>query len=87
MEKKATLLIQLKDMVSKSLGNIGGKLDKFSAKLDKSKFLFAGVAAASGLLAKVFVSAADKMEQWTISFEVMLGSASAAKIMIYQLIK
>ena len=84
-EKKASLLLELKDKVSKSLGNIGGRLDKFSAQLDKSKFLFAGVAAASGLLAKVFINAADKMEQWTISFEVMLGSAEAAKIMMEDL--
>lgn len=81
-EKRASLLIQLKDKVSKSLGTIGGRLDKLANRLNKSKFLFAGVAAAAGLLAKTFISAADKMEGWTIAFDVMLGSADAAKKMM-----
>jgi len=81
-EKKASLLLLLKDKVSKGIGIIGGRLNKLAGQLDKSKFLFAGVAAGTAFLAKQFIGAADKMEQWSISFETMLGSAGAAKEMM-----
>lgn len=77
-EGRATLLIQLRDMVSKSLTALGGKLDKFTKNLDKSKLVFGAIAAAGALVGKTLLSAADKMEGWTISFKTMLGSAGAA---------
>lgn len=84
-EKKASLLILLKDKVSKGLGVIGGRLDKLTAQLNKSKLVFAGITAVTGLAAKAFIGAADKMEQWTISFETMIGSAEGARAMMEDL--
>lgn len=83
--KKAELLILLKDKISKGLGVIGGRLDKLTVQLNKSKFIFAGITAVTGLAAKAFISAADKMEQWTISFETMIGSAEGARVMMENL--
>lgn len=78
-EKQATLILQLKEFVSGGLSKIGTSLNRFANNLDKSKLMFGAVAAASAFLGKSFLGAADKMEQWTISFTTMLGSAGKAK--------
>jgi len=78
-EKKATLLLMLKDQASKTLGTMGGRLDKFRARLNKSKLILAAIAVGIGAFAKACISAADKIEQWSISFETMTGSALEAK--------
>src|SRR5210317_1622610 len=75
----AELIITLKDKVSKGLGNIGGRLDKLARNVEKSKFIWAGLAGGIAAAGTMFVSAASKMEGWQISFETMLGSADKAK--------
>ena len=45
-EAKASLILQLKDLVSSGLDKIGTKLEKMSEDLEKSKFVFAGTFAA-----------------------------------------
>ncbi|MEA3279478.1 MAG: tape measure protein, partial [Thermodesulfobacteriota bacterium] len=79
VDKKATLIIQLKDLASKGMSRIGGSMAKLGNWVQKNKIQFALLGAGIGFLGKKMLDAADKMEQWSISFETMIGNAGDAK--------
>ena len=76
---KATLEIRLKDMASKGLSKVGMAFKKLGGFIASHKLLFAALGAGVGFLGKKMIDAADKMEQWSISFETMIGNAGLAR--------
>lgn len=55
---------------------------KFGSNLEQAKFIFAGIAGGMTAAGIASVHAAGQMEQWRVSFETMLGSASKAETLL-----
>lgn len=64
--------------LSKTFKNLSKDISSFG---NKTGLLFAGLAASVG----VFLKTAGNFEQWRIAFEVMLGSAEKAKILLKEI--
>lgn len=86
------VIINATDNASKVFSNFGGSLGGITTKvqnLTQGQTILAGsmvgIGAAATVMGKDFIQAAGDMEQNAISFEVMLGSAEKAKIMLQDL--
>ena len=79
VEKKATLILLLKDLISKNLSKVGNSLSRLGGIIKKNQNAIAALGAGILFVGKKLIDAADSMEQWTISFETMLGSADKAR--------
>lgn len=86
-DKKATLILQLKDLTQKGIKGIKTGFGKIEEKARGLKIIFAGMVTAMGLFGKSAVSAAADMEQWRISFTTMLGSADRAEVLLNKIKK
>lgn len=64
--------------------NINSTFKKFGDNLAQARFVMAGIAGGFAAAGIASVVAAGKMEQWTVSFETMLGSADAAAKLLRQ---
>ncbi|MCK5358333.1 MAG: tape measure protein, partial [Elusimicrobiales bacterium] len=84
-DKKATLWLQLKDDISNGLAKIGGSFDKLANNLRKGGVVFGVVAAGLTYVGSALLTASGKMEQWTVSFETMLGSSARANLLMSQI--
>jgi len=84
-DKKATLWLQLKDDISNGLLKVGTNFDKLANNLRKGGIVFGAIAAGIGFVGSAMITASGKMEQWTISFETMLGSAEKAQLLMTQI--
>lgn len=81
-EKRATLLIQLRDLASKGLSKLGRNFDRMSKNFNRSKFIFAAVGAGLSAIGALALKAAGDFEQWRIAFTTMLNSADRADILL-----
>jgi len=77
-DPRASLILELKDLATKSLTKLGGSLDKIAKNAEQAKFAFGAMAAGIGLLGTKALKTAGAFEQWKVSFTTMLGSAEKA---------
>lgn len=81
-QRKATLLIQLKDLASGGLTKIGKSFDKLGKNINTAKIGFAVIGAGISAAGIFALKAAGQFEQWRISFTTMLGSAERSEILL-----
>lgn len=81
-QKKATLILLLKDKASRGLTAVGEKLNNVGTSLTKVRPGFLAVGTAIAAVGTASLVAAGKIEQWRISFTTMLGSADRADILL-----
>lgn len=72
------IVIKARDEASNTLGSVGGKLDGLMGFASKAATGLLAVGAAAGGLGIAAISAASDMEQQTVAFKTMLGSAEKA---------
>lgn len=82
MAKEATLIIRLKDYASEKLSKFGAATQRLGKDLEKSRWIWTGIAAGITAIGTAAVIASGKMEQWQVAFTTMLGSADRADALL-----
>lgn len=83
--RTAELVLTLKDFASNGMAKVGSSFDKFAKNVERSKFIFAGIATVFAGIGTAAITASGKMEQWRIAFNTMLGSAERADVLLKQI--
>ena len=89
---EVNIIIKLQDQISNGLKNISSGFDSLTKKtqslgaaLEKSKFVFAGIAAGFGAVAASAIKTAGEFESYEATLKVMLGTTDAAKARLKEL--
>jgi len=88
-EEKVSIVVTLKNQASAGLKKIGigfdtlrAKTNRLADRVGKAKFVFAGIAAAFGVIGKTALKTSGQFEKWNVAFTVMLKSADKAKVLL-----
>lgn len=78
---------QIRTAMAEMRDNVRGAMDSFRRVAAVGSIAFAGSGISAGMLAKSMISLAANMEKTKVAFEVMLGGAERAKVVLGDLVK
>jgi len=85
--KKATLLLVLKEKVSRGLSRVGRRLRSMGDDIKAARLRLGILGIAIAAVGTALLKAAGDIEQWRISFTTMLGSAERADVLLNKIKK